>query len=284
LGASLKLGYFAQAHTFGQGANAAPTEFTRFGYIVGDPGDPAAGAAGGNGAGTAKVDEGTKSVLDALLDYRHMTLGEARSYLGQYLFRGEDVYKRLDMLSGGERGRLALALLALNDANLLLLDEPTNHLDIPTQEVLQRTLENFQGTILLVSHDRYLIDRLATQIWELREGRLHVFTGTLAEHNEARRIAAERQKATREMERRETRRDGVDERQQRAADRKRQEATTQMEVRVHGLEEELARIARELDDASQRQDVAAVTRLGFAWQEKQQQLERALEEWAALAS
>jgi len=281
LGASLKLGYFAQAHTFGQGMNSAPTEFTRFGYVVGDPGDPA--AQGGNGAAGIKVDESSKSVLDTLIDYRHMTLGEARSYLGQYLFRGEDVYKRLDMLSGGERGRLALALLALNDANLLLLDEPTNHLDIPTQEVLQRTLENFQGTILLVSHDRYLIDRLATQIWELRGGRLHVFSGTLAEHNEAKRLAAERQKTARDVERRETRREGMDERQQRIADRKRQEAATQMEQRVHKLEEELARIAAELDNASQRQDVAAVTRLGFAWQETQQQLENAMEEWAALA-
>jgi ATP-binding cassette subfamily F protein 3 len=188
------------------------------------------------------------------------------------------------MLSGGERGRLALALLALNDANLLLLDEPTNHLDIPTQEVLQRTLENFQGTILLVSHDRYLIDRLATQIWELREGHLHVFAGTLAEYNETKQLAAERTKLARQSERKEAPREGVDERQQRSADRKRLEAAAQLEARVHTLEAELARIATELDLASQRQDVAAVTRLGFDWQEKQQQLDQTMEEWATLAA
>lgn len=290
LGASLKLGYFAQAHTFGQGVNAAPTEFTRFGYVVGEGSDVAAQS---NHAANVvhtvervdeKVDESNKSVLDTLLDYRHMTLGEARSYLGQYLFRGDDVYKRLDMLSGGERGRLALALLALNDANLLLLDEPTNHLDIPTQEVLQRTLERFQGTILLVSHDRYLIDRLATQIWELRDGHLHVFNGTLAEYNESRRLADEREKAARDAQRKATRREDFDERQQRIAERKRQEAAAQMETRVHTLEEELAQIAADLDAASQRQDVEAVTRLGLNWQEKQRQLDHAVEEWAALAT
>jgi len=85
-------------------------------------------------------------------------------------------------LSGGERGRLALAILALTGANFLLLDEPTNHLDIPSQEVLQTVLEQFDGTIVLVSHDRYLVNRLATQIWELVDGRLHIFHGTYEEY------------------------------------------------------------------------------------------------------
>ena len=92
----------------------------------------------------------------------------ARSHLAQYLFRGDDVFKPISALSGGERGRLALAILALRGANFLLLDEPTNHLDLPAREVLQQVLQDFKGTILLVSHDRYLIDQLASQIWELR--------------------------------------------------------------------------------------------------------------------
>ncbi len=284
LGASLKVGYFAQAHTFGVGVNAAPTQVTRYGYVVGDRTDPGASVQS-EGAPTLEAvgAESERTVLETLLDYRNMNLGEARAYLATYLFRGEDVYKRLDMLSGGERGRLALALLALNDANLLLLDEPTNHLDIPTQEVLQSTLENFPGTILLVSHDRYLIDRLATQIWELRGGRLHVFEGTLAELNDSKRTAAERAKLARESQRKETRRDGTDERQQRTLDRKRQEAAARAEQRVHELEAALAGTAADLEAASLRQDVAEVTRLGFAWQEKQQELERALEEWAKVA-
>jgi ATPase subunit of ABC transporter with duplicated ATPase domains len=93
-----------------------------------------------------------------------MLPAEVRDYLAKFLFTGDDVFKRVGMLSGGERGRLALACLALQGANLLLLDEPTNHLDLPSQEVLQAILAGFNGTILLVSHDRYLIDALATQI------------------------------------------------------------------------------------------------------------------------
>jgi len=92
---------------------------------------------------------------------------DIRNYLGRFLFSGEDHYKKVSVLSGGERGRLALAKLSLLDANFLLLDEPSNHLDIPGQEVLQQVLTEFDGTILMVSHDRYLIDALATQIWEV---------------------------------------------------------------------------------------------------------------------
>ncbi|KAA3644630.1 MAG: ABC transporter ATP-binding protein [Chloroflexi bacterium] len=117
----------------------------------------------------------------------HMLPGEVRSYLGRFLFSGEDHFKSVSILSGGERGRLALAKLALSDANLLLLDEPTNHLDIPAQEVLQSVLAEFEGTILLVSHDRYLIDALATQVWriDLESQKLQVFEGSYSEFKTA---------------------------------------------------------------------------------------------------
>jgi ATP-binding cassette subfamily F protein 3 len=128
-------------------------------------------------------------VIDEIQTHASMSDGDARHYLAQYLFRGDDVFKSVGALSGGERGRLALAVLALQEANFLLLDEPTNHLDIPSQEILQEVLEGFDGAMLLVSHDRYLVDRLATQIWELREGELHVFEGTYAEFLAARQAA-----------------------------------------------------------------------------------------------
>jgi ATP-binding cassette subfamily F protein 3 len=117
----------------------------------------------------------------------HMLLPDIRNYLARYLFTGDDVFKKIDILSGGERGRLALAKLALKNANLLLLDEPTNHLDIPSQEMLQNVLAEFDGTIILVSHDRYLIDALATQVWEIDKGRgtLRVFEGTYSEYRGA---------------------------------------------------------------------------------------------------
>lgn len=118
-----------------------------------------------------------RQVLDEVMARTALSETDARSYLAQYLFRGDDVFKQVSDLSGGERGRLALALLALEGANFLLLDEPTNHLDIPSQEILQEVLEHFDGTIVLVSHDRYLVDRLATQIWELRDEHMHIFYG-----------------------------------------------------------------------------------------------------------
>jgi ATP-binding cassette subfamily F protein 3 len=107
---------------------------------------------------------GEQTVLEALQSHKGMYDAEARSYLAPYLFRGEDVFKPISALSGGERARLALAILALEGSNFLLLDEPTNHLDIPAREALQEVLENFKGTILLVSHDRYLIDRPAEEM------------------------------------------------------------------------------------------------------------------------
>ncbi len=121
-------------------------------------------------------------VIDELLSKSDMGTQAVRSYLARYLFRGDDVFKLVSELSGGERGRLALALLALNGANLLLLDEPTNHLDIPSQEVLQDALESFDGSMLIVSHDRYLVDRLATEIWSIEDGRLEVYPASYQDY------------------------------------------------------------------------------------------------------
>ena len=128
------------------------------------------------------------TLLQALGRHRAMSEERSRAYLSQYLFSGDDIYKPVSALSGGERGRLALAILALEGANLLLLDEPTNHLDLPAQEVLQQTLEAFPGTILLVSHDRYLVNRLATQIWDVRTKRLDVYPGSYDDYMEKRKL------------------------------------------------------------------------------------------------
>jgi ATP-binding cassette, subfamily F, member 3 len=147
LGHNLKVGYFAQAH---DGLNPANT------------------------------------VIDELIRHKPMKLSDARHYLAPFLFRGDDPFKLVSALSGGERARLALAILSLDGANFLLLDEPTNHLDIPAQEALQETLEAFEGTILLVTHDRYLVDKLATQVWDLHDGHLNVFKGYYHEYLEAR--------------------------------------------------------------------------------------------------
>ncbi|PID87185.1 MAG: hypothetical protein CSB13_00630 [Chloroflexi bacterium] len=137
-------------------------------------------------------------VIDELRRHKTINEQEARNYLAQYLFRGDDVLKKVSQLSGGERGRLALSILALTGANYLLLDEPTNHLDIQSQEILQTVLEQFNGTIVMVSHDRYLVDRLATQIWDIRDGHLHLFNGRYADYQLSR--AAEKARLDAEAE------------------------------------------------------------------------------------
>ncbi len=114
-------------------------------------------------------------MLDTLLDAGMGSIAETRSFLARYGFRGDDVFKDVGVLSGGERSRVAIAILSLSKAHFLLLDEPTNHLDIRSQEVLQDVLKAFNGTILMVSHDRYLIHKVATHVWAIAENQLHVF-------------------------------------------------------------------------------------------------------------
>ncbi len=244
-GASLKTGYFAQAHE-----KLKPE----------------------------------RTVIDTLIDHKHMLLGEARNYLAQYLFRGEDVFKPVHMLSGGERARLALALLALEGANFLLLDEPTNHLDIPAQEILQEVLEQFPGTILLVSHDRYLINRLATQIWELRNGKMNVFAGTYAEFLAAREQARETGRQSAAVGRTVARQDQTQDRRNKNEERKREREIAQKEAEIHALEQKLLRIEADLQTASYAQELSKIQRLTAAYAQTQAALEASMEHWAELAA
>jgi ATP-binding cassette subfamily F protein 3 len=110
------------------------------------------------------------TVLDVLTTGAGMDQGPARAYLARFLFRGEDVFKPVEQLSGGERSRLELALVGLQAANLLLLDEPTNHLDIPAREALETFLRSAPGTVVVVSHDRRLLDAVCTELWVVEDG------------------------------------------------------------------------------------------------------------------
>ncbi|MCD7745633.1 MAG: ABC-F family ATP-binding cassette domain-containing protein [Lachnospiraceae bacterium] len=119
-----------------------------------------------------------KTLFDEISDvYPDMTETEIRGVLASFLFTGDDVFKRICELSGGERGRLALARLMLSRANFLILDEPTNHLDITSKEILEEALRNYSGTVLYVSHDRYFINQTATRILELKNGNLINYIG-----------------------------------------------------------------------------------------------------------
>jgi ATP-binding cassette subfamily F protein 3 len=104
-----------------------------------------------------------------------------RNILGGFLFTGDDIYKRAGVLSGGERTRLAVARMLLRPANTLLLDEPTNHLDLDSKDVLLEALEDFGGTLIFVSHDRYFVDRLATKVIEVGHGAVEIYPGTYEE-------------------------------------------------------------------------------------------------------
>ncbi len=121
---------------------------------------------------------GGKTVIDEIWDeHRLFTETKVRSYLALFLFRGDDVFKNVDNLSGGEKAKLCLLKLMLSGANVLLLDEPTNHLDIPSREVLEAALEDFDGTIICVSHDRYFINKLSTKIYRMTENGFDKFDG-----------------------------------------------------------------------------------------------------------
>jgi ATP-binding cassette subfamily F protein 3 len=191
------------------------------------------------------------------------------------------------VLSGGERGRLALAKLALSDANLLLLDEPTNHLDIPAQEVLQNVMADFDGTIILVSHDRYLIDALGTQIWEINpeESRLVVFQGTYSEY----RAYQDAQGNQKTLMQETLSKAGVSYQANRAAknraltkERRRRARLEEVETRVAELETQLEIISEKL--ANPPENSNEVIRLGDDYVEIQNELEALIVEWEQLHS
>jgi len=249
LGASLKIGYYAQVHS---------------------DLDP------------------DKSVLDTILDVKNLPLGEARTYLARYLFTGDDVFKRIGDLSGGERSRVALAKLVMLRANFLLLDEPTNHLDVASQEVLEEVLDDFSGTILLVTHDRYLVDRLASQLWIIEpDGRsMRVYKDTWAQYVEMRDQEHEAPQARQSKDRafeaqRQAKRDEQRARREREALEQRLAET---EAEIHRMEQELRALEDEIAAATAAQEAMRLHELGTEYAELQSQLQAKLDLWAEMAA
>jgi len=219
-----------------------------------------------------------QTVLDELLTHKVMQPQEARSYLAQYLFRGEDVFKKISLLSGGERARLALAILALEGANFLLLDEPTNHLDIPAREALQDVLANFDGTILLVSHDRYLINQLATQIWDLTAGKLNVFNGHYREY-----VLKSISRAENSLDRKVLLPTKSLIKGDSYTARKRIEQINQLEVRIREQESSVRKLTLELQKAGAKKDFERAHQVSWAVAQAQAALEDLMSEWESLA-
>jgi ATP-binding cassette subfamily F protein 3 len=121
-------------------------------------------------------------MLDDLTMVAPRSQTELRSLLGSFLFSEDDVFKKIGVLSGGERNRYALARMLLHPSNFLLLDEPTNHLDLRAKDVLLESLQKFSGTCVFVSHDRYFIDRLATRVFEVADGTVNIFPGNYEDY------------------------------------------------------------------------------------------------------
>jgi len=224
-----------------------------------------------------------KSVIETILDGSDLGDGEARNLLARYLFCGDDVFKRVGALSGGEQARVALAVLALRGANFLILDEPTNHLDILSQEVLQSALAEFGGTLLHVTHDRYLIRRLATCIWAIEDGQLWEFEEGYAEYHEWHERRRQDERARREEARGQMERERAREARRSAQREAAQEARRQAEREqaIHRLEDSLARLGAELSVASQQQAVEQVRQLGAEYARVEEELNVLLADWGS---
>lgn len=135
----------------------------------------------------------TNTLLEELMQAGVSTEAEARNYLASILFTGDDVFKSIATLSGGERARLVLLKLMLQGANFLVLDEPTNHLDVLARQVLEETLKTFNGSMLVVSHDRYFLDEMVARIWEIENGSLQDYQGNYSSYKEQKQKILEQQ-------------------------------------------------------------------------------------------
>lgn len=202
----------------------------------------------------AELQTSTNSILDELSAVAPAEMQtRLRDVLGAFLFRGDDVFKPVKVLSGGEKSRVALAKLLIHPCNVMMMDEPLNHLDISTVETLERTLQDYSGTLIFVSHDRLFAERLAEQVWELDAGRMKIFAGTFKEYWEtktAERKAKEMQTVTTDKKVEETsirREERKAQKRQEAEERKaRSSVRREIEMRYHSLEERIAEIEEEM--------------------------------------
>ena len=235
-----------------------------------------------------------------------MTEETVRTFLGSFLFRGEDVEKTVSTLSGGERARVSLAKLALNHDNFLVLDEPTNHLDIDSKEVLENALIDYQGTLLFVSHDRYFINRLATKVLEIGPSGTTLYLGDydyylhkkeeLYEQQQAKEQAVldEKKSHTDSLEHssKENEQDWVDRKEQKRQTRRLKREISSIEEKIAAIEEDLENFTNEMNQLSNSEEVLksglsaeahhSLNELSKSFDEKSKDLEDLYEEWEML--
>lgn len=223
-------------------------------------------------------------------DYPDLTHTAIRNILAAFLFTGDDVFKPVRLLSGGEKGRVSLAKLMLSKANFLLLDEPTNHLDITSKEILETAINNYTGTVLYVSHDRYFINRTATRILDLTQNRILSYPGDYSYYLEKRETMEHHYLSPKPDEAEaahnngtNTKQDWQEQKRQAAIKRKKEQAFEQIETRISTLEEEISQLDAELLRPEYACDAGKLTELTREREQKEAALTDAMDQWEQLA-
>ena len=233
-----------------------------------------------------------KTIFDEIADdYPNLNNTKVRNVLAAFLFTDDDVYKRIEDLSGGERGRVALAKLMLSDANFLILDEPTNHLDITSKEILEEALKSYTGTVFFVSHDRYFINQTATRILELTGETVVNYIGNydyyLEKHDQmvALYVKKPEDEAQTEASVKETAQkvDWQTQKAEQARIRKIENALKKAEEKIAELEEKIASIDAECAKPEVAVNSAKLGELTKQQSEYQEELEKQYEVWEELS-
>lgn len=227
-----------------------------------------------------------KTIFDELHDtYPNMTNTKIRNVLAAFLFTGEDVFKEIKDLSGGERGRVSLAKLMLSNANFLILDEPTNHLDITSKEILENALKNYSGTILYVSHDRYFINQTATRILDLHDGGITSYIGNYDYYIEQQLVSTSRaeEKTVVIKEETETKKDWKRSKEEQAKERKRQNDIKKTESRIEELEQLLSDLNDEMSLPENATNSAKLNEIAKKQAVANEELEQLYELWEELS-
>ena len=223
-----------------------------------------------------------KTVLDEIWDlHRDFTESRVRTLLGQFLFCADDVYKKVETLSGGEKARLSLLKLMLSGANLLLLDEPTNHLDIPSREALETALLDFGGTMLVVSHDRYFINKLSTRVLSIGMDGAQSFEGGYDDY--AAKTEAERAEKPRTV--RAMGKGGADYKRRKECERELRRSITAIkrcEEQTAMLDAEIGRINDEMSNPDTASDYEKVTALSLKITKLEEEQTELLARWEEL--
>lgn len=233
-----------------------------------------------------------KTVLEEIMDrYPRLSEQQARSVLGAVLLTGENVFKPISVLSGGERAKLCFAIMALNRGNVLVLDEPTNHLDLSTKEVLEDALAEFGGTIILVSHDRYLLNKVASRIIEIKHDEANSYEGNFDAYSEAVNAArqlkmqseaeikrAEEEKAYKENKARQYR-----SKEQRAADAQKRNRIRELEKEIEDTEVLIFELENAISDPEIASDYSKMSEKCKELEEAKTALDQKMDEWAELS-